>query len=96
MRFPNFHYFFINSFARHFELYQNFLTSWFKQILYISPQYIFYYSYYCSATNHLEPRAISNSHFIVFMDSVNQELGKGTERTNILCSTMLGASAGNT
>lgn len=34
------------------------------------------------ATDYLEPKAISNSHFIAVMDSVNELLVKGTVRTN--------------
>lgn len=35
-----------------------------------------YYSYCCYITNHLEIRAISNDHFIMLMDSMDEELGK--------------------
>ena len=37
--------------------------------------------YFC-ATDYLKPKAISNSHFIALMDSVNEGLVKGIVRTN--------------
>lgn len=54
-----------------------------------------YSSYYCCITNRPELRVIRNNHFITLMNAVDQELGKGTEKTNVPCSTVSKASAGN-
>ena len=41
-----------------------------------------YSSCFFCATDYLEPKAISNGHFIALLDSVNEGLVKGTVRTN--------------